>query len=259
MPGTLLSASPYGPAAALFHSAARRLQLLLLLVAAWAAAAAPAPAAPGAAPPRAEMLVLAFGDSLTAGYGLRPGESFPARLEAELRRQGRAVRVVNAGVSGDTTAQGRARLSWVLRGLPRAPDVAIVALGANDMLRGLPPEQARANLDAILSELKGRGVPVVLAGMLAAPNLGPEYQRAFNAIFPDLARRHGAVLYPFFLNGVAGNRARLLADGMHPNPEGVAVMVAGVAPLVARELDRAAARAPRPAPRAGAAVAVPAR
>jgi acyl-CoA thioesterase-1 len=199
-------------------------------------------ALPGAADARGQQLVLAFGDSLTAGYQLRPNESFPARLEAELRRQGRDVRVVNAGVSGDTTAQGRARLSWVLHGLQQQPDLAIVALGANDMLRGQPPAQARANLDAIIGELRKRGIPVIVAGMLAAPNLGPEYTKEYNAIFPGLARQHNATLYPFFLRGVAGNRARLLADGMHPNPAGVQVMVAGMAPVVARELDRAAAR-----------------
>jgi acyl-CoA thioesterase-1 len=199
-------------------------------------------AAPAAAREQRERIVLAFGDSLTAGYQLRPGESFPARLEAELRRQGRQVRVVNAGVSGDTTAQGRARLGWVLNGLKQQPDLAIVALGANDMLRGQPPAQARANLDAILADLRRRGVPVILAGMLAAPNLGPEYGKEYNSIFPSLAKKHGAALYPFFLQGVAGNRARLLADGMHPNPAGVETMVAGMAPLVARELDRASAR-----------------
>jgi acyl-CoA thioesterase-1 len=212
--------------------ARRALMALLALI-----ALLPAPAAATAG---REALVLAFGDSLTAGYQLRPGDSFPARLEAELRRRGRAVRVVNAGVSGDTTAQGRARLAWVLNGLKQKPDLAIVALGANDMLRGQPPAQARANLDAILAELGRRGIPVILAGMLAAPNLGPEYAKEYNAIFPALARKHGATLDPFFLKGVAGNRARLLPDGMHPNPAGVEVMVQRLAPVVAARLDSAA-------------------
>lgn len=148
----------------------------------------------------------------------------------------------NAGVSGDTSAQGRARLAWVLRGLPRTPDVAIVALGANDMLRGQPVDRMRDNLDAIVRELKARGVEVVLAGMLAAPNLGPDYARAYNATFPDLAHRHRLLFRPFFLDGVAGNPSRLLPDGMHPNERGVEVMVEGMLPLVRAALDRAAAR-----------------
>ncbi len=196
-------------------------------------------AAPAAA---REQLVLAFGDSLMAGYQLRPGESFPAQLEAALRRDGRQVRVHNAGVSGDTTAQGRARLPWVLNSLKQTPDLAIVALGANDMLRGQPVAEAQANLDAILAELRRRNIPVVLAGMYAAPNLGPQYGRQFNAIYPALAKKHGAVLYPFFLNGVAGQPRLLLADGMHPNRQGVSVMVANLLPTIRRELDRTAAR-----------------
>lgn len=196
-------------------------------------------AAPAAA---REQLVLAFGDSLTAGYQLKPGESFPAQLEAALRRDGRQVRVHNAGVSGDTTAQGRARLPWVLNSLKATPDLAIVALGANDMLRGQPVAAAEANLDAILAELRRRNIPVILAGMYAAPNLGPAYGREFNAMFPALARKHGATLYPFFLNGVAAQPRLLLPDGMHPNRQGVAVMVANLLPTVRRELDRAPAR-----------------
>lgn len=186
--------------------------------------------------------MLAFGDSLTAGYQLKPGESFPAQLEAALRRDGRQVRVHNAGVSGDTTAQGRARLPWVLNSLKATPDLAIVALGANDMLRGQPVAAAEANLDAILTELRQRNIPVILAGMYAAPNLGPAYGREFNAMFPALARKHGATLYPFFLNGVAAQPRLLLPDGMHPNRQGVAVMVANLLPTVRRELDRAPAR-----------------
>lgn len=189
-----------------------------------------------------EQLVLAFGDSLTAGYQLRPGESFPAQLEAALRRDGRQVRVHNAGVSGDTTAQGRARLPWVLNSLKQTPDLAIVALGANDMLRGQPVAEAQANLDAILAELRKRDIPVVLAGMYAAPNLGPAYGRQFNAMYPALAKKHGATLYPFFLNGVAAQPKLLLADGMHPNRQGVSVMVANLMPTIRRELDRAPAR-----------------
>lgn len=180
----------------------------------------------------ASQLVLAFGDSLTAGYGLKPVESFPAQLEARLKRDGLAVRVHNAGVSGDTSAAGRQRLAWVLNGLGAKPDLVIIELGGNDMLRGIAPAETRANLDAILAELKRRGIPVLIAGMLAAPNMGQEYARAFNAIFPALAKTYGHPLYPFFMRGVAGNRALMLNDGIHPNARGVGVIVAGIAPQV---------------------------
>ncbi len=180
--------------------------------------------------------MLALGDSLTAGYQLKPGESFPAQLEASLRAQGVAVKVQNAGVSGDTTAQAKAQLPWVLNSLKQKPDLAIVALGANDMLRGQPPAQAKANLDAILTELGKRGIPVILAGMLAAPNLGPAYGKEFNAIYPTLAKKHGATLHPFFTQGVTANPKLLLADGMHPNKQGVALMVKNIRPAVLGKL-----------------------
>ena len=144
----------------------------------------------------------------------------------------------NGGVSGDTAAQGRARLLWGLRGLPRTPDLVIVELGANDMLRGLPPAQARANLERILAELQRRRIPVLLAGMRAAPNLGPDYRRAFEAIYPDLARRHRVPLYPFFVEDVAGNRALLQRDGLHPNARGVGVIVRNILPSVRAALRR---------------------
>lgn len=192
-------------------------------------------------------LVLALGDSLTAGYQLRPAESFPAQLEAALARAGTPARVHNAGVSGDTSAAGRARLGWVLKGLPAPPAVAIVALGANDMLRGQPVAPMRDNLDAIITTLKARGSVVVLAGMRAAPNLGQAYAREYEAVFPALAKRHGIRLYPFFLEGVAANPRLLLADGMHPNAAGVAVMVRGILPLVQAALAEAARTRPRAA------------
>ncbi len=191
-------------------------------------------AAPAAAK---DQLILALGDSLTAGYQLKPTESFPAQLQAALQKEGRKVRVHNAGVSGDTTAQGKARLNWVLASQKQKPDLAIVALGANDMLRGQPPAQARANLDAILTDLGKRGIPVVLAGMMAAPNMGAAYAKEFNAIYPALAKKHGATLYPFFTNGVTANPKLLLADGMHPNPAGVGVMVKNILPTVRKALD----------------------
>ncbi|MCG2841421.1 arylesterase [Sandaracinobacter sp. RS1-74] len=195
-------------------------------------------AGPALAQAKPEKLILALGDSLTAGYQLKPGESFPAQLEAALRAQGVAAKVHNAGVSGDTTAQGRARLPWVLNSLKQKPDLAIVALGANDMLRGQPPAQARANLDAILTELNKRGIPVVLAGMLAAPNMGPVYGKEFNALYPALAKKHGATLYPFFTQGVTANPKLLLADGMHPNKQGVALMVKNITPTVQKALPK---------------------
>jgi acyl-CoA thioesterase-1 len=191
-------------------------------------------AAPAAAK---DVHVLAFGDSLTAGYGLPSGQGFAPQLEDVLRRNGVAARVTNAGVSGDTAAAGRARLRWTLDGLKSKPDLAIVALGANDMLRGLRPQQTRADLDAILAEFRRRGIPVLMAGMLAAPNLGTQYRREFDSIYPDLARKYGVPLYPFFLAGVAGNGALNLPDRVHPNFQGIKRMVTGIAPAVLRALE----------------------
>ncbi|MDB5699312.1 MAG: lipolytic protein family [Alphaproteobacteria bacterium] len=183
-----------------------------------------------------QKLVLAFGDSLYAGYGLKQNESFPYDLEQALRRQGIAARVHNAGVSGDTTAAGRQRLAFTLDGLPRKPDLAIVGLGANDMLRGLDPQLARDNLSAILAEFRRRGIPIMLTGMLAAPNMGRDYGARFNAIYPDLAKEYDAELYPFFLAGVVTSSALMLPDHLHPNAAGVDAIVARVAPIVAKKL-----------------------
>lgn len=180
----------------------------------------------------ADRLVLAFGDSLIAGYGLPQSASFPVQLEAALRRSGVPARVRNAGVSGETTAGGRARLGWVLKSLKAKPDLVILELGANDMLRGIDPAQARANLDAMLMDLRRRRIPVLLTGMLAARNLGPDYRRRFDAIYPALARKHEVRLYPFFMGGVAGNRALLQPDGLHPTRRGVAVIVRRMLPHV---------------------------
>jgi acyl-CoA thioesterase-1 len=215
----------YGAAWRLVH---RRLALCVAALVLTMAGSAPARAA--------EPLIWAFGDSLTAGYGLKPADGFTAQLERALRRSGVPARVRNGGISGDTSAQGRARLRWGLRGLGARPDLVIVELGANDMLRGLAPAQARANLDLILAELKRRRIPVLLAGMKASRNLGPDYARAFDSIYPDLARKHQARLYPFFLEGVAGNRALLQPDGLHPNARGVAAIVERILPHVRRAL-----------------------
>jgi acyl-CoA thioesterase-1 len=196
-----------------------------------------APASPPTSPEaRDEKLVLAFGDSLYAGYGLKQDESFPHDLEQALGAQGIAARVHNAGVSGDTTASGLQRLAFTLEGLPRKPDLAIVGLGANDMLRGLDPQVARDNLSAILSELRRRGIPIMLTGMIAAPNMGRDYGARFNAIYPDLAKRYDAELYPFFLADVIGSPALMLPDHVHPNAAGVDAIVARVAPIVAKKL-----------------------
>lgn len=197
-----------------------------------------APAAAQQAP--AEPLILAFGDSLTAGYGLGRGLGFAPQLQDALRRHGIKATVHDAGVSGDTTSGGRARLGWTLDGMARKPDLAIVELGVNDMLRGVDPAVTERNLDAILAELQRREIPVLVAGMLAAPNLDPTYRRRFEAIFPSLARKHAADLYPFFLQGVAGNRALALPDGVHPNFEGIKRIVTGILPTVQRSLARAA-------------------
>lgn len=186
-----------------------------------------------------DRLVVAFGDSLTAGYGLKPADSYPVRLEAALRSAGIAARVHNGGVSGETTAGGRARLGWQLQGLKAKPDLVILELGANDMLRGLDPGLAQANLDAMLGELKRRRIPVLLTGMLAAPNLGAPYRRRFDAIYPALARKHGVAFYPFFMKGVAGNPRLLQSDGLHPTAQGVTVIVRGLLPQVKTALAAA--------------------
>lgn len=196
---------------------------------------------PATAAPRAPV-IWAFGDSLTAGYGLSPAQGFTAQLQAALRRSGIAATVRNGGVAGDTAAQARARLRWGLRGLRTKPDLVIVELGANDMLRGLPVTQARANIDAVLAELERRGIPVLLAGMRAAPNMGPGYARPFEAMYPALARAHRVPLYPFFLDGVAGDRKFIQADGLHPNPRGVAIVVSKILPFVQRVLRASGAR-----------------
>jgi acyl-CoA thioesterase-1 len=200
-----------------------------ILLAVLAISAAPAPPRP---------LVLAFGDSLTAGYGLAPGLGFAPQLQATLRRHGIAATVVDGGVSGDTSQAGRARLGWTLDGLPRKPDLVIVELGANDMLRGLDPKLTRANLDFILTELDRRPIPVLLAGMRAAPNLDPAYIASFEQLYPELAKNHRAALYPFFLEGVAGQQGQVQGDAMHPTFAGVKTIVSRITPAVKRALGR---------------------
>lgn len=175
--------------------------------------------------------ILAFGDSLTAGFGLPPGESFPARLEAKLRADGIEARVVNAGVSGDTTAGGLARLDWALAD---KPDLVILELGANDALRGIDPATVRDNLDKMIAKIQATGAKLLLAGMQAPPNWGKEYQQKFDRIYPELAQAHDVTLYPFFLDGVAMKAELNQPDGLHPNERGVAAVVDQIAPYVAR-------------------------
>jgi acyl-CoA thioesterase I len=192
---------------------------------------------PSAVAPQAqEKLVLAFGDSLYAGYGVDASQSFPAVLERQLEAAGVPAKVVNAGVSGDTSGGGARRLAFTLDGLERTPDLAIVGLGANDMLRGIDPAETRRNLDAIFAELKKRGIPIVITGMLAPRNYGADYVARFEPIYPELAKKYNAVLDPFFLDGVITRSDLLLPDGLHPNPKGIEVMAKRLAPIVTGEL-----------------------
>jgi acyl-CoA thioesterase I len=181
----------------------------------------------------APIKILALGDSLTSGYGLAASDGFCPQLERALRAAGHDVSVIDAGAGGDTTADGLARLDW---SLADKPDVVILELGGNDALRGLDPGQAKANLDAILTRLQSKGLVVLLAGMKAPRNLGPDYAKEFDAIFPELAVRHQVALYPFFLDGVAADPDFNQEDGIHPNPAGVAIIVKRMLPAVERAL-----------------------
>lgn len=181
-----------------------------------------------------QISILALGDSLTAGYGLQQGDDFPSQLEKRLRSAGYPVMVINAGVSGDTSAGGLARLDW---SLAAQPAIAIVELGANDALRGLEPEQTAKNIAQIITQLEAAGCHVILAGMKAPRNLGPDYYNRFDQIYPDLAKRFDLDFYPFFLEGVVADPELNQADGIHPNSTGVGVIVTGIMPLVVAVLD----------------------
>ena len=236
-PGLILAAGRSGsewcgtvqPAFQGFGVLTKYFKPVLLVLLGLVLAAAPASAAPS-------HVILAVGDSLTAGYGLPQDQSFPAQLQAALKARGMEARVINAGVSGDTSRDGRARLDWVLSGLDAPPGLVILELGANDALRGLDPAETRANLAAILATLKARKLKVLLEGMKAPPNMGPRYARAFNGIYPALAKAFHVALDPFYLAGVAAEPGLNQADGMHPNARGVAVIVKRLAPDVARLL-----------------------
>jgi len=185
-----------------------------------------------------DHLVVAFGDSLYAGYRLAPNEGLAPQLQAALQADGINVRVHNAGVSGDTTAAGKMRLAFVLDSLDRKPDLVVLGLGGNDMLRGIKPAETKANMTAMMDELKRRDIPVVLTGMLAAPNLGADYVNSFNGIFPALADTYDVALYPFFLDGVVTDAALMLPDNIHPNAKGVSRVVEGLSPLVEAALKQ---------------------
>jgi acyl-CoA thioesterase-1 len=212
----------YGPRRAGVNIAGFCSALLLLLF-----LAAPAAAAP--------LRILAFGDSLTAGYGLAESEAFPARLQAALAKAGVEAEIINGGVSGDTTAGGLARLDW---SLADRPDLVLLELGANDGLRGIDPKDTEANLDAILTRLAQDGIPVLFAGMLAPPNLGPEFGAEYNALFPRLAERHKVTFYPFFLDGVARVPDLNQSDGLHPTAAGVDVIVERILPALLKVIEQ---------------------
>jgi len=177
--------------------------------------------------------LVGFGDSLMAGYQLPPGDGFPEKLQAALKAKGVDISIANAGVSGDTTTGGLARIDW---SVPDGTDGVILELGGNDALRGIPPEESEKNLDQMIVRLKERGIAVLLVGILAPPNMGTDYAARFNAIYPKLAQKHGVALYPFFLDGVALAAGLKLEDGMHPNSKGVDVMVEKMEPAITQFL-----------------------
>jgi acyl-CoA thioesterase-1 len=179
--------------------------------------------------------IVALGDSLTAGLGLAVKQGFVPRLQAALAAKGVVTDIANAGVSGDTASDGLARLDW---SVPQGTDAVIVELGANDMLRGIDPRVTRNALDTILTRLADRHIAVMLCGMKAAPNLGAEYGKAFDSIYPDLSAKHGVLLYPFFLDGVAANAALIQTDGLHPNAAGVDAIVGRILPKIEELIAR---------------------
>ena len=181
------------------------------------------------------MLIAAFGDSLVAGYGVAPGDAFPARLEKAMNAQGLNVKIINDGVSGDTTAGGLARVDYVVK---QKPVLVVIVLGGNDLLRGLPPEDVRRNLAAIMEHFAQAGIKMVVAGQMAPLSLGTKYANAYNAVFCDLAKQYNAGCYPFFLDGVYNHPELMQADGIHPNAQGAAFIADKIKPLVSAQLKR---------------------
>lgn len=210
------------------------MQILVLLIAGLFAFAAPV-----AAQADAPLKIVAFGDSLTAGYGLPATDAFPAKLERALRAKGLKVEIENAGVSGDTSSGGLSRLDW---SIPDGTDAVILELGANDMLRGVDPAVTKKSLDAILTRLKERNIAVLLCGMRAAPNMGAEFGDAFDKLYDDLAKKYDTVFYPFFLDGVAAQTKLAQRDGIHPNAAGVDTIVTNILPKAEELIARVRAR-----------------
>lgn len=224
----------YGGFAAMVNSRIAALLALLLCLM----------AAPGLHAQTAPIKLAVLGDSLAAGYGVKPDQAIPVRLAAALKAAGRNVSVINHGVSGDTTAGGVERVDWMLAD---KPDIVLVELGANDALRATNPATTERNLDTIITKLKAAGVTVWLAGMLAPRNYGPEYAAQFDGLYKRLAEKHGVPLYPFFLDGVAQEPALNQADGIHPNPKGVDIVVERLLPFITKNLDEYAAPVRSPA------------
>lgn len=219
----------------MLRSLAVHLGAAVLAVNCGLAFAALRPATAGEAP----VKIVAFGDSLTAGFQLPPGDAFPAQLSRALAARGHSLELLNAGVSGDTTAAGLERFDWAI---PAGTEAVILELGANDGLRGIDPAIARKNLEAIIARLKSRGIEVLLTGMRAPKNWGDDYAVTFDRMFPELAAAHGLILYPFFLDGIALDPALNLSDGLHPNAKGVAKIVEGIVPKVEELLQRVKAK-----------------
>lgn len=209
--------------------------LLSLFIAASFVFGSPKPTVASSTAPANPIVIVAFGDSLTAGYGLTNDKAFPTKLAQALTSRGHKVKIHNAGVSGDTSTSGLSRLSW---SLPANTDGVILELGANDALRGVNPDQTRSALNQILQKLAKQNIPVLLTGMRAPPNMGPAYEQKFNTIFPDLAKSHDVGFYPFFLDGVAANLALNQPDGIHPNMRGVDVIVEKIIPFVEQLITR---------------------
>ena len=212
-----------------------RLAQVVVLLAAVNASVSAADAPMARAEPAKPIRIVAFGDSLTAGYGLKPRHAFPAQLQEALKARGHDVVVVNAGVSGDTTAAGLERIAWAV---PDGTDAVILEFGGNDALRGIDPKVTRANLDKIISSLEDRDIPILLAGIRAPANWGEDYSKAFDVIFPDLADEYGLVFYPFFLEGVVLNPKLNLNDGLHPNSKGITEIIKRIVPSVEELIDR---------------------
>ncbi len=230
----MYSAKGYGRFAVTVNSLLLALLGLLLGLSGTSAQGTPGPA---------PIKIAVLGDSIAAGYGLKPEQAFPPRLEAALKAEGRDVTILNHGVSGDTSAGGVDRLDWMLAD---KPDIVLVELGGNDALRGIDPAVTERNLDTIIGKLKADHVTVWLAGMMAPRNLGPEYVQAFDAIYKKLADKYDVPLYPFILEGVAQDAALNQADGLHPNTKGVDIIVQHLLPFMTRNLDRYAASVHRP-------------